>query len=120
MVAVELVYFLTFQGSVDDFLPMVKVYHDALVENGVTDYKWEELKKDVIIQLCEFCLKLIGDFAKMPPKKMMEMMKVFGDKFAALLKLLDCGAFGWPLVVLTDIYLKNKEGFLIDSSFIDV
>ena len=120
MVAVEVVFFLAFQGSIDDFLPMAKVYHDALVENGVTDYEWEECKKDIIIQLCEFCLKLISDFAKMPPKKMVELMKVFGDKFAAILKLLDGGAFGWPIMVLTDIYLKNKEGFLIEDAFTDV
>ena len=50
----------------------------------------------------------------------MDMMKVFGDKFAAILKLLDGGAFGWPIMVLTDIYLKNKEGFLIEDAFTDV
>ena len=120
MVAVELIYFLAFQGTVEDFIPMAKVYHDALVQNGVTDYKWEEFKKDVLIQLAEFCLKMVNDFAKMPPKKFMELMNVFGDKFAAIEKLLECGAFGWPFMLLTEIYLKNKDGFLIENAFTDV
>ena len=105
---------------VSDFIPMAKVYHDALVKNGVDDYPWEEFKKDLIIQFGEFALKVITHMGNMPPKKFLELMKIFGDKFAAIQPLLECGAFGWPMMILTDIYLKNKEGFLNESAFSDI
>ena len=120
MVAVDICFFFGYQATVSDFIPMAKVYHDALVKNGVDDYTWEEFKKDMIIQQGEFVLKLVKDFAAMPPEKFLEFLNIFGEKSASIRPFLECGAYCWPIIILTDIYVKNKEGFLNKNSFSDI
>ena len=120
MVAVEFVYFCSCMPVISDIFSLAKTYHNALVSNGVKDYNWEEFKRDVIIQFGESVLKSMIESSKMTPEKTKELISMFGDKAKALIKLLDLGVYGWSLVILTDLYNRNKDGFLNPDKFSDI
>ena len=120
MVTSDVVTFLGYQGIVSDFFTMAKAYHEALLENGVENYSWDEFKKDMILSFYELGLKGIMDLNSMPPSKLDEIMGIAGDKKKDFLQILECGAFGWHLIILTDFYLQNKEAFLDVNSYFDI
>jgi hypothetical protein len=60
------------------------------------------------------------DLNSMPPSKLDEIMGIAGDKKKDFLQILECGAFGWHLIILTDFYLQNKEAFLDVNSYFDI
>ena len=120
MAVVDFWTFLGYQGNVSDILPLAKVYHDALVDNGVDKYTWEDFKKDMIIQLYEIVIKTFTELNSLPPKEYDKMMNLFGEKSAQMLQMFSCGAMGWIIIILTDFYIQNKEGFLDPHSFSDI
>ena len=119
-VATEFVYFCSCMPVISDISSLAKVYHNALVSNGVKYYYWDEFKEDLIVQLGESTLKYIMDGAEISPKQFKEIMMMFGDKAKAMEKLYDLGVYAWILVILTDLYVKNKEGFLHSENFADI
>ena len=120
MVAVEIGYYFNCMPVISNLIPFAKVYHDALVLNGVHDYPWEEFKKDLLIQMTEFALNIIMECGEMSPEKMKEMLMMFGNKALGLIKIADMGGFLWPLIILTELYSKNKEYFLNEISFANI
>merc|ERR1712018_365118 len=80
MVAVEFVYFCLCMPAVSDNFSLARVYHNALITNGVKNYNWEEFKKDVIIQFVESILKSVLEGSELTPKKFKDFISMFGDK----------------------------------------
>ena len=119
-VAVEVVYYFSMMPDVSNYMHLTKVYHDALVSLGVSDYSYEEFKQDLIIQMGELVVRLIMECVAISPSTMEKIWKMYGDKYNDMVKVFEMGAMAWSLVMVTDLYWKNKQGFLKEESFDDV
>ena len=119
-VATEFVYFCSLMPDISEISSLAKAYHNALVSNGVKDYNWDGFKEDLIIQFGETALKAIMDGAEVTPKTLKEVLSMSGDKAKSILKFYELGVVSWNLVILTDLYVKNKEGFLNPDKFGDI
>ena len=93
----------------------VSVYHHSLCENGVKDYSLENFLIDVQIAICEQALQLVKTVNDLTPSSFEKMMIQFSgeEKAKDMMKLLESGAFVRPVLVLTSLYVKDKEKFLI-------
>jgi hypothetical protein len=112
------VMFTTGFYSIDELLELIKIYHSALVKNGVLDYTWDELKYDLIVGSLEYLVKLFIDFSDRSPEKFLKLLKLFGDKFLNMKEWLDNGLFCFPIMFLVKLYLRDKENFLISGKFL--
>ena len=104
--------------TIDDLMELMKIYHSELVKNGVFEYTWEEFKEDMIIGTLELILKNLIDFSDRPPEKLLELIKVFGDKFENMKEWLDHGLFCFYITYLVSLYLHDKNSFLIADKFL--
>ena len=93
----------------------VSVYHQSLCENGVKDYPLEDFLIDVQIAICEQALRLVKIVNDVTPSSFEKMMiNISGEEKAKdMMKLFESGAFVRPVLVLTSLYVKDKEKFLI-------
>ena len=105
-------------SSIDDLLSLMKIYHNALIENGVDDYGWNEFKKDLIVGSIEYTLKQFIDLSDRTPKKLTEMLNIFGEKEDQVIKQLDYGMLILPIINITNIYLHDKVNFLESNGFL--
>ena len=119
-VAVEVVYYFSMMPDVSNYMHLAKVYHNALVLCGVSKYSYGEFKQDIIIQMGELVVRLIMECVTISPSTMEKIWKMYGDKYNDMVKVFEMGAMAWSLVMVTDLYLKNKQGFLKEESFDDV
>ena len=105
-------------SSIDDLLYLMKIYHNALIENRVDNYGWNEFKKDLIVGSIEYTLKQFIDLSDRTPKKLSEMLKIFGEKEGQVIKQLDYGILILPIIYITNIYLHDKVNFLEPNGFL--
>ena len=68
----------------------------------------------------ELVVRLIMECVTISPSTMEKIWKMYGDKYNDMVKVFDMGAMAWSLVMVTDLYLKNKQGFLKEESFDNV
>ena len=113
----EIVPFLMITVPAKYFLELSKEYHKALVNNGVTDYSWETFKRDLIIEVVENVMKTTSDYNEFTKEKFEQMFRIFGDKAEGFKLFLEGGVPAMVLLLATDIYLKDKDNFLITDSF---
>ena len=113
----EIVPFLMITVPAKYFLGLSKEYHQALVDNGVTDYSWETFKRDLIIEVVENVMKTTSDYNEYTKEKFEQMFRIFGDKAEGFKLFLEGGVPATILLLATDIYLKDKDNFLITDSF---
>ena len=116
-VTAEILPFLMITIPAKYFIELGKEYHSALVDNGVTDYPWEMFKRDLIIEVVENVMKTTLDYSEFTKEKFEQMFRLFGDKADGFKLFLEGGVPGTILLLATDIYLKDKENFLIPDSF---
>ena len=118
LVALEVTTYLMYAVPMNQVMGLAKIYHDALLENGVSDYSWDVFKRDFIIANLEVAVNSLVKFSEFSPKQFAKILKVFGDKHAGgLMRVLEGGIIGFPILLITDIYLKDKENFLIPETF---
>ena len=118
LVTLELTTYLMYAVSMNQIMDLAKIYHNALLENGVTDYAWDAFKRDFLIMNMEVAVNSLVKFSEFSPKQFDKILKVFGDKHGAGLKrILEGGIIGFPILLATDIYLKDKENFLLPETF---
>ena len=93
----------------------VSDYHVNLCLNGVKDYHFEDFLTDVKIALSEQVLSLLKTTSNVKPETFEKMIKsVMGEEKAQdFLKLIENGMFVKPMLVLTSLYVKDKDNFLI-------
>ena len=91
------------------------VYHDSLCENGVKDYPFNDFMSDVQIAICEQVLRLIKMVNDMKPSSLQKMFGVMSgeEKAKDLIDIFERGLLIRPVLVLTSLYVKDKENFLI-------
>jgi len=97
-------------------MELLTVYHDALVQQGVTDYSFEDFKREVRIACLEMVVGLFGSFAKMKPDTFNKVIIDMGEKGVEFLALFEKGIMLRGIVLVASIYIENKEGFLALST----
>ena len=86
-----------------------------MVENGVTDYSFNDLSNDVEMALVEAMINLIDMCAGTTPEKLIKMFQGMAgeDKAERFAQLLELGLLNRCFVHLTNIYVKDKSKFLM-------
>ena len=94
---------------------IVLEYHRSLVSNGVEDYSLEDFLTDVQIGLCENLITSLFNCNMMKPDSIKKMLEDFvgKDKSGEVIKILEKGSTTKPFLILTGMYLQDKENFLI-------
>ena len=106
-------------ASLSEDLELLKGYHEALTLSGNVDISYEELKQQFIIGCLEFLTKKLMDFTEYNPDKMTKLyLSMFGEeKWKDLERILESGIMCNPYLVVTSMYLHNKENFLNGDQF---
>ena len=114
-VATEFMYFFMTSisaHSLEDVMECAEKYHQALCKNGVEDYHWDEFKEDIEMMIVELCVLFFQTFTMMKAKTLLKFADGFGEKGEALKAIFETGMYGKFYIILTSIYLKDKENFL--------
>ena len=91
-------------------------YYNALVQNGVADYDWSNFSLDFEKALVEKAVGVISLFNTMKPKTFMKFMTTISgeEKADGMVKVFEeTGLMTKPILLLTCLYVKDKENFLI-------
>ena len=104
--------------SIDELVELMKIYHSALVQNGVLDYPWDEFKHDLVVGSLEVGLKNLIDLWDRTPEKFSQLIKIFGDKASDMTLWLEHGLFTFPIRFMTSLYLHDKQNFLRPKTFL--
>ena len=91
-------------------------YHNALVENGVTDYDWFRFSQDVEMAFVEGCISIISLCNIMKPQTVLKLFsKVVGERGDDGIKMLEKIGFYNQILCLTSLYVKDKDNFLMSK-----
>ena len=100
----------------NSFHPFVE-YHNTLVQNGVSDYDWARFASDFEKAIVERVLNNISICNMVKPKTFMKFCAtISGDEEKAdqWKKMFEnTGGMTKPILLLTCLYVKDKENFLI-------
>lgn len=96
-----------------DIMDILKEYHNQLTLQGVQDYSWPELEQDFECSMIELLIVEFSMFTMMKPKTLMKMTDGWGEKSEEAKNIFGNGMYAKVFLVLTDIYLKDKENFMI-------
>ena len=90
-------------------------YHQGLCENGVQDYGLEDFLMDIQLAICEKVIQLLATAKDSTPQKYQALLtKFFGEEKADdFLKIFERGCIVQPVLILTSLYVKNKDNFLL-------
>ena len=80
----------------------------------MNDYSLEDFLTDVQIGLCENLISSLFNCNMMKPDSMKKMMEDFvgKEKSGEVIKILEKGSTTKPYLILTGMYLQDKENFL--------
>ena len=86
-----------------------------MVENGVKDYSLEEFLSDVKVSIIEQLVQILTMVTRMNPAKMIQFLKNFSgeEKTDGFMKLLEQGMMSKPFILVTSLYVKNKDDFMV-------
>ena len=111
-----LLYFSQNIQSYEEVEELAKEYHQGLCDNGVKDYDLEDFLMDIQLAICEKVLLLLVNAMESKPEKQQELLTKFindEEKVEELLKILERGCAVQPVMILTSLYVKDKDNFLI-------
>ena len=121
MVAGEIYYMHYISWAIYDFDGIeenIKEYHDALVANGVTNYSLSDLLDDFVLCGVEQLFALLNFLVMSKPESFINQFKgIFGEEKAeGMMKLISLGLFNKCFLILTSLYVRDKENFLLVKS----
>ena len=101
----------------------IKEYHNALVANGVTNYSFSELLDDFVSTVAGYLINLIFmmvtiRLVTIKPESIINLFKNFAgeEKMKGFMKVLDKGLFSKSFLIMTSLYVRDKESFLLVKS----
>ena len=96
----------------------IKEYHDALVANGVTNYNLSGLLDDFVMSGVGQLFALLNFMVMSKPETFINQFKgIFGEEKAeGMMKLISLGLFNKCFLILTSLYVRDKENFLLVKS----
>ena len=88
-----------------------------MLENGITDYSFNDLSSDVEMALVESMINIIDICSDMTPESLIKFLKNLwpgeDNKDDQLAKLIESGFVNRCFVHLTNIYVQDKSKFLM-------
>ena len=86
-----------------------------MVENGIKDYSLEEFLSDVEVSIIELLVQILTMVTRMSPAKLIQFLKNFSgeEKTDGFMKLLEQGMLSKPFTLVTSLYAKNKDDFMV-------
>ena len=107
--------------SVQEDMDLLTKYHESLLNSGVQNYEFEDLKKHFILGCLEYMTKLLIDLSSYNPEKMTKMCKsMFGEeKFKDFMNIIESGVFCNIFLFVTSLYLNDKVNFLKGDQFLN-
>ena len=120
-VAAELYYIHYISWAVYDFDGIeenIKEYHNTLLANGVANYSLSDLLDDFTSIVFGGLFALLNIMLITKPEPFMNSFKgIFGEEKAeGMVKLFDQGLFNKCFLILTSLYVRDKENFLLVKS----
>ena len=120
-VAAELYYIHYISWAVYDFDGIeenIKEYHNALLANGVENYSLSDLLEEFTSILFGGLFSILNLVLTTKPEPFMNSFKgIFGkEKAEGMVKLFDQGLFNKTFLILTSLYVRDKEKFLLVKS----
>ena len=117
----EIFYMHTLSWAIYDYDGIeenIKEYHNALVANGVTNYSFSELLDDFVSTVAGYLINLIFMMVTIKPESIMNLFKNFAgeEKMEGFMKVLDKGLFNKSFLIMTSLYFRDKESFLLVKS----
>ena len=96
----------------------IKEYHNALVANGVTNYSFSELLDDFVSTVAGYLINLIFMMVTIKPESIINLFKNFAgeEKMKGFMKVLENGLFNKSFLIMTSLYVRDKESFLLVKS----
>ena len=99
--------------SFQDIMDILKEYHNQLTSHGVQDYSWSEFEQDFECSMIELLIMELSMFTMMKPKTIMKMADGWGEKSEDAKKIFGNGMYAKVFLIVTDLYLKDKDNFMI-------
>ena len=120
-VAAELYYIHYISWAVYDFDGIeenIKEYHNNLLANGVANYSLSDLLDDFVSVVVCGLFALLNLMVMSKPEPFLNSFKgIFGEeKSKGMIKLFDQGLFNKTFLILTSLYVRDKERFLLVKS----
>ena len=117
----EIFYMHTFSWEIYDYDGIeenIKEYHNALVANGVTNYCFSELLDDFVSTVAGYLINLIFMMVTIKPESIINLFKNFAgeEKMKGFMKVLENGLFNKSFLIMTSLYVRDKESFLLVKS----
>ena len=102
-------------------IELVKKYYEALASFGVENYSYEDMKRDFVFAALEYMLLRLIKYDNFGPEKYQKFIRqLFGDeKWDELNAKFQNGLDASAVLLVTSIYLNDKENFLKDLKFIE-
>ena len=94
-------------------MDILKEYHNQLTSHGVQDYSWSEFEQDFECSMIELLIMELSMFTMMKPKTIMKMADGWGEKSEDAKKIFGNGMYAKVFLIVTDLYLKDKDNFMI-------
>ena len=121
IVAAELYYIHYVSWAVYDFDGIeenINEYHKSLLANGVANYSLSDLLDDFVSVVVGHLFALLNLMVMSKPEPFINSFKgIFGEEKAkGLKKLFDQGLFNKCFLILTSLYVRDKENFLLVKS----
>ena len=105
------------EKNYDEVAELCAEYHHNLCLNGVKDYPLEDFLLDVTIAVTEFVIKHVAFENEMSPEKFEKIMReIDGEKAEDFIRVVAKGAQIKPILLLTSIYVNDKDNFLVVNS----
>ena len=107
--------------DISEEIDLVKRYYEALASSGVENYSYEDMKRDFVFAALEYMLLRLIKYDNFGPEKYQKFIRqLFGDeKWDELNAKFQNGLDASAVLLVTSIYLNDKENFLKDLKFIE-
>ena len=121
IVAAELYYIHYLSWAVYDFDGIeenIKEYHNTLLANGVANYSLSDLLDDFVSVVVGALFALLNLTVMSKPEPFFNWFKGISgeEKAKEVMKFFDQGLFNKSFLILTSLYVRDKENFLLVKS----
>ena len=84
----------------------------------MTNYSFSELLDDFVSTVAGYLINLIFMMVTIKPESIINLFKNFAgeEKMKGFMKVLDKGLFSKSFLIMTSLYVRDKESFLLVKS----
>ena len=107
--------------NISEEVELVKKYYEALSTYDVENYSYQDMKRDFVFAALEYMVIKLIKYENFGPEKYRKfILQLFGDeKWEELKAKFKNGLDASMILLVTSLYLNDKENFLKDLTFIE-